>query len=177
MKWLPVVGFEGKYEVSNKGNIRAIFKNGKMRELSGYEFNGYRRVKLRINGQPRNLLAHRVVAEAFLPTINGKDFVNHKDGVRCNNCVDNLEWCTPKENVIHAHSTGLVGSKIGNSFKQKRAICQSKGIRIRGDKYQVAFQFNHKKIWGGSFATEQEASEKYSEIHSRLKREFHGSEL
>ena len=75
---------------------------------------------------------HRYVAFAFLPIIEGKTFVNHKDGNKSNNCVDNLEWCTHKENMQHAKKTGLWKPHVGVNHGMTRlteqdvhVICQS----------------------------------------------------
>lgn len=86
-----------------------VFPNGKIFNLHGNEIkgcidrNGYRQVI--INGKME--LAHRIVALAFIPKIDGKCYVNHKDGNKLNNNVDNLEWCTKSENTIHSYRNGL----------------------------------------------------------------------
>lgn len=64
------------------------------------------------DGTVGDTLAHRLVAKAFLPLIDGKDFVNHIDGDKANNDVSNLEWCTVSENNYHAVNTGLYASKM-----------------------------------------------------------------
>ena len=55
----------------------------------------------------KNCRVHRLVAEAFLPSVPGKHIINHKDGDKTNNNLDNLEWCTQSENHLHAHRIGL----------------------------------------------------------------------
>lgn len=64
---------------------------------------GYRRVRYNEKGY----LEHRVIAELFLPKVEGKDYVNHKNGIKDDNRIENLEWCTQQENCIHAFETGL----------------------------------------------------------------------
>lgn len=90
------------YMVSNLGNVKNL-KTG--RNLIGAVNNkGYHRYDLCINGKRVAKNGHRLVAEAFLPRVEGKDIINHKDGNKLNNNVENLEWCTCKENSVHAFS-------------------------------------------------------------------------
>jgi hypothetical protein len=118
--WKDVVGFEGIYEVSNHGRIRS--KEGKVthskkhgkrvwksRILKDKTPNGREyRVTLWKDKKPYTRLAHRVVAEAFLPKVEGKNSINHKDGNPKNNHVENLEWCTHLENNRHAFENQLI---------------------------------------------------------------------
>lgn len=102
-----VVGFEGSYQVDTDGNIFSIARNGRSGRflkqiLKG---NGYLYVGLRKWGETKQELVHRIVAKAFIPNTECKPQVNHIDENKLNNCVDNLEWVTEKENIHHA--TGL----------------------------------------------------------------------
>lgn len=83
------------YQASSLGNIR--YKGHAKRKLQ-LNSSGYLYLGVRVNGKFMNLRVHRIVAETFLPKIDGKEFVNHIDGDKTNNCVDNLEWCTASEN-------------------------------------------------------------------------------
>ena len=118
-EWKDVVGLEGLYKVSDKGNIfsvrRTIVQKAKNGSLSKHPYggcplkpnkqnNGYYTVTL--NGKIRQV--HRLVAEAFLPADPDRPYVNHIDGNKGNNEVSNLEWCTAKENSRHAIRTGLL---------------------------------------------------------------------
>lgn len=97
--WLPVIDYEGIYEVSNYGRVRRVDGGIMNGNINSY---GYRVVKLTKNGRQKDKKVHRLVALAFIPTIRGKDFVNHKDGDKLNNYVENLEWVTRGENNRHA---------------------------------------------------------------------------
>lgn len=99
--------FDGKYEVTEDGRI---FSNvGKRKEMIGKITNcGYRMVVLNVNGKKLYPLLHRLIAEAFIPNPNNLPEVNHKDGNKLNNSVDNLEWVTTKQNLIHARDKGLL---------------------------------------------------------------------
>lgn len=108
-QWLPVKGQEGKYEVSSLGNIKSLPRKvgltpnpGKMLKpglSSGY----YLTVSLPVGPKKfRSFRVHRLVAEAFIPNPGNKSTVNHKDGNKLNNQVNNLEWCTYSENAIHS---------------------------------------------------------------------------
>ena len=114
--WKPIKGYEQYYEVSNLGRIKSLarnvyWKNRANRINSRYDEekiivpdvmkNGYIRIKFRVNGDVKQKTVHRVVAEAFIPNPENKPCINHKDGDRKNNKVENLEWCTYSENNLH----------------------------------------------------------------------------
>ena len=102
--WVVIKGFKD-YEVSTNGLIRKI-KNQK--ELKTYTTsNGYVGIKLVGTDGRKGLRVHRLVAEAFLPNPDNKPFINHIDGNKFNNAVENLEWVTTAENNQHAYDTGL----------------------------------------------------------------------
>ena len=101
-EWRTIDGFEN-YEISSLGNVRS--ENKDMVRLQ-HKRNGYLAVNLYNKGMSQ-LLVHRLVAVAFLQNPDGLPQVNHKDGNKLNNAVENLEWCTAKGNMTHAYATGL----------------------------------------------------------------------
>lgn len=105
-EFLPIKDFE-KYQISNKGNVKGFRGN-----MSIYIISGYPSVKLRRmeDGKSKRSgkLVHRLVAEAFIDNPKNLPIVNHKDGNKTNNHVDNLEWCTYQHNTIHAHNNGMI---------------------------------------------------------------------
>ena len=119
--WKSISGFE-RYAVSNLGRIK---NNDSEKILSTRKStNGYLRVNLRKGHvkyeKPTVIHVHRLVAEAFLPPIEGKKCVNHIDGNKINNCVDNLEWVTNRENTMHAIKTGLMTPDYSEMNKKSR---------------------------------------------------------
>lgn len=98
-QWKAVCGFD-RYEVSNFGKVRNITSGKVLRPCKGN--NGYNSVVLSSDQQSaKRKSVHRIVAEAFLPNLANLPQVNHKDGNKTNNCVENLEWCTRSENQQH----------------------------------------------------------------------------
>ena len=116
--WLPIIGYEEIYEVSNYGILRSLdrivkYKNGKKCFHKGRiikqskDEDGYYIVSLCKNGDQITQKIARLVAIHFIPNLENKPEVNHKDGIKTNNRVNNLEWSTEKENSQHAHDLGL----------------------------------------------------------------------
>ena len=98
--WLPVIGFEGLYEVSSKGRIRNSRKKILKPLPDGYRLL-YRKVCLYKDGKMHNKRIHRIVAEAHIPNPDNKPEVNHEDVNPRNNKASNLSWCTRGENEQH----------------------------------------------------------------------------
>lgn len=105
--------FSDTYEVSDNGNVRNI-KTGRL--LKPQKTNsGYLQLMLQKNGIKKHFYIHRLVAYMFLPMIDGKSEVNHKNEIKTDNHVSNLEWCDRSYNMNHSH----LGAKRTDECKQK----------------------------------------------------------
>jgi hypothetical protein len=105
--WKDVHGYEGMYKVSNLGRLKRIFKSGKENFLKGkLDKDGYVCVILSRSQSKKHYRLHRLVAETFVPNLENKPQVNHKDRNKQNCEASNLEWVSGSENVVHAYSTG-----------------------------------------------------------------------
>lgn len=121
--WKDIKGYEG-YQVSNLGRVRTLNKitysklhgerHWKNRILKEKRNKKSRMVQVTLykNGIGTSYLVHRLVGEAFIPNPENKPQINHIDGNRHNNCVDNLEWCTSRENNLHAYRNNLIKTQI-----------------------------------------------------------------
>lgn len=107
--WKDIKGWEGQYKVSNVGKVQSLKKSGRLRKPSLTD-DGYLVLDLYGKNKREKVLVHRLVATAFLS--EGKDLtgleVNHIDGNKLNNSVENLEWVTHSENILHAYKNKLI---------------------------------------------------------------------
>ena len=108
-EWKDVVGYEGKYMVSNDGLVKSLYRN---KIIKGEKTRvGYIRVSLYDKTCAKHVSVHRLVAEAFIPNPNKYTIVNHKDENRANNTVENLEWCTQSYNLNYGSRNIKVSAK------------------------------------------------------------------
>ena len=141
-KWKDIVGYENEYQINQFGEIRTLKDSPKLKKYDVLKpqiskRNGYVYQMLYKNGKEKLLRVHRLVAMAFLPNPNNLPQVNHKDGNKQNNSVDNLEWCEQSDNMKHAYKNGLqIPSENQrkaiintNKLKQKK-VCQIKDGEI-----------------------------------------------
>lgn len=103
--WKDIKGYEGLYQVSDKGQVRRFYKDRYPKMLKNRPSANYYTVSLSNKCAKKTFAVHRLVAETFLDKPEGATEVNHKDGNKLNNRVENLEWVTQKENQQHAIKT------------------------------------------------------------------------
>lgn len=128
--WKQILGYENMYEVSNQGRIRSLpryvkdikkkrtrFFKGRFINLSYDSNTGYFKVQLSKDNVKNKVFVHRLVASAFIPNPENKPTVNHKDGVKINNYIDNIEWCTYSENTLHSYR--VLNRKSTKGIKRK----------------------------------------------------------
>jgi len=181
--WKPVVGYERYYEVSNLGRVKSLARKAgegyvgvnhkynvdRIRKLYYSKRHGRLMVTLDAKGKSINTNVHRLVMKAFNPTNNPNLQINHKDGNKLNNRLDNLEWVTGKENIAHAFRTGLCdhrrGEHLWNSKLTNNQVRMIKNILSLGTFkhheigkmfkvtagciYHIAAGRNYKHISGG----------------------------
>jgi len=130
--WKPVIGFEGYYEISNTGKIKSIKREitvstGKRtinEKILTTRINnwGYIDVRLSKGSVIKTKFIHILTAEAFIPNPLNKFEVNHKNGIKTDNSIQNLEWVTHSENMKHAYEMGLAkvnGRKVIDMYTGK----------------------------------------------------------
>jgi hypothetical protein len=130
--WKDVIGYEGLYQVSNWGNVKAFAKSWVCGEYNGVrklperllipqlQKKGYWAVNLRgHDGINKLIKIHRIVAKSFIENPQKKPQVNHINGNKSDNKIENLEWCTNQENIIHAYKNGLIN--VANSGRHGQA--------------------------------------------------------
>lgn len=164
-KYLPIIGFESRYKISSCGVVVSLPKehpagfNGNgikkipQKTLScRSDKDGYRIITITDGNKPYTKKVHRLVAECFIPNPESKRYVNHKDGNKANNRVDNLEWCTHSENMLHAYNIGLKTSNV-KIYSHLGALKCSKKISAYCSK-------THEIVWSEPSITS--ACKKYS---------------
>ena len=86
---------------------------------------GYNIVNLWKNKKKKTIKVHRLVAEAFIPNLDNKPYINHKNAIRNDNTIQNLEWCTQKENILHAYKIGSIQTKRIQQYDLKNDLIRN----------------------------------------------------
>lgn len=118
--WQDIQGYSGIYQVGTSGRIRSL-KKGKIELLKPYINNiGYAVLSLYANHKQKTCHVHKLVAGTFLVKVDGKNYIDHINGIETDNRIDNLRWCTPKENA----NFGL------SIINRKRAMRKACGVPV-----------------------------------------------
>jgi hypothetical protein len=118
--WKDIKGYEGLYQVSNLGRVKSLGNSKSKKEKILKPFKrgrGYLTVKLFNNNKKKQIFIHRLVAETFIDNPDNLPQVNHKDENKQNNLLDNLEWCTNKDNARYSFSKEILATNINTKEK------------------------------------------------------------
>lgn len=186
-EWKNVIGYEGLYEVSDKGNVRNIRRNTLLR-LSKNCY-GYIQVNLYKNGIRTGLRVHRLVAQAFIENPDNLPEVNHRDEDKTNNRVDNLEWCTAKYNTNYGHRTeNAINTRVKNGYadpdfigfgldekeymKQYNRIYYERNIEKSNEYSKRYYQEHKKELYERNKERNKEWRENNREKYNEWQREY-----
>ncbi len=152
-----IPGYEGYYEIDRKGSVRSIkrviktekgnitinSKNIKPRNNN----NGYLEIRLSKDGKTKTKFIHRLLAMTYINNINNKPEVNHINGTKLDNRLDNLEWVTKSENMQHAYKTGLIRPK-GIKVIDKVTGEEFTSIKLAAKKRNINYQTMQRHLSG-----------------------------
>lgn len=138
-KWKDISGYEGHYKISNFGRVETLKPRSEKYRKASPDSNGYACIRLSLNGVGKMVKIHRLVLEHFKENPEKKPFCNHIDSNRTNNRIENLEWCTHKENMKHAwkHGHGTI-----KKAQRMRNITQTFNAHVK-----------HKRLQGQHFGS------------------------
>lgn len=137
--WKSIPGYHGHYECSNMGRVRSISRCVKRESITKDLFvkgriiksditpKGYKRLQLTVDSKSKKFFVHKLVALTFLENPKNYPIINHKDGIKLNNTINNLEWVTHSQNLIHAYDNNLKKSNWKNIV-----VCNELGVSFEG---------------------------------------------
>lgn len=177
--WKDIEGYEGLYQISNLGRVKSLDRECKhslggnrkvSRRILKAEINkqGYLRIGLSYIGKRKKIFVHKLVAEAFIPNPENKPQVNHKNGIKSDNRVSNLEWSTRSENLHHAYNTGLINKEeqakisIKNLQKAQKISKQFWGEKIHSAKLTEKDIIEIRHIFDTKQMNNKELAKKYN---------------
>lgn len=152
--WKDIIGYEGHYKISSLAIIVSTKNNKTIIRKQPIDNRGYHTVGLCLNGVQKKYTTHRILAKVFIPNPENHPDVNHKNGIRTDNRLENLEWVSRRENVTHGNlRAGKGKNTVGTLFYPQRAI--------NGKGWKSTIFFNKKSVHLGFYKTQQEAHGAY----------------
>ena len=161
--WKDIVGFDGQYQISNNGRYKSVerevvLKDGRVRVFKSkilkpfISKSGYPTATLSISGKNIKRSVHRLVAETFIENSFNKSDVNHIDGNKENNKVENLEWVSHSENLYHFHKLSDSNSGERNNLSKLKdddipVIREMHADGISSKRISELFKVDYKTIW------------------------------
>lgn len=179
--WKDILGFEGEYQVSNLGSVKSLGRMTNMKShnkivkrktneriLKPGNYNGYLQVYLSSNGKVKPCTVHRLVAQAFLKNCDNKTQVNHINGIKNDNRVENLEWCTASENQRHKFDVLSYRHSEETKSKLYNNDNGSKKIKVNGKEFNSMREASlhhgkNKGYFSEAITTQKEFPEKYKQ--------------
>lgn len=139
-EWKDIKGYDGLYQVSNLGRVKSLGNDKSRKEKilkAETTKGGYLRVNLYKKMKGKHMLIHRMVADAFIPNPENKPYIDHIDGNPFNNSIDNLRWCTHKENM----NNPIAKQRIGE-FMKGHSVSQELREKIRDTHRKSIYQID-----------------------------------
>lgn len=170
--WKDIEGYEGLYHISNFGRVKSLSKIIKGRNSNRvikekirtiFLSYGYLGLLLCNDNKQKKFLIHRLIAKAFIENPDKKHIVNHIDGNKLNNSIENLEWVNIRENCCHSY----LGKKTTSNYVGVH-------YRKKNNRWHSSIFYNNKTLYLGSYKTEEEAyqSRKKFELQNGIENKY-----